>query len=140
MNMILIVLKRLVYRHLKSNNYVNNNKRPILKPPLIQDHLNRRENWAIFYQGFDWNNVIWSDKTSISIQANKLSKIWIHKDDNIVNRIVKYLIKIHIWARKHHGILKNHKLIIHVYDKTMNSEKIYIYLIFVYYLLLKKPK
>jgi hypothetical protein len=48
-----------------------------------------------------------------------LSKIWIHKDDIKINRVIKYPIKIHIWG----CILKNYKLIVHIYDKTMNSDK-----------------
>lgn len=62
------------------------------------DHLNQRENWGNFYQNYDLSNVIWSDETTINIQANKLSKIWIHKDDTVINRVVKYPIKIHIEA------------------------------------------
>lgn len=86
---------------------------------MTSEHLNQRENWAIFYQNYNWNNVIWSDETTISIQSNKLSKIWIHKDDTVINGVVKYPLKIHIWG----CILKNYKLIVYIYDKTMNSAK-----------------
>jgi transposase len=107
--------KSTVYDYLIKNDFVNKN--PILKPLLTDDHLNQRENWAIFYQNYNWNNVIWSDETTISIQSNKLSKIWIHKDDTVINRIIKYPLKIHIWG----CILKNYKLIVHICNKTMNS-------------------
>ncbi len=109
--------KSSVHQYLKKNKYVN--KRPILKPLLKEEHLNQRQNWAIFYENYCWNNVIWSDETTISIQSNKLSKIWIHKDEDKINRIIKYPIKIHIWG----CILKNNNLIVYIYDKTMNSDK-----------------
>lgn len=109
--------KSTVYDYLIKNDFINKN--PKLKPILTQDQMNQRENWAIFYQGFNWKNVLWSDETVICIQSNKLSKIWIHKDEELINKVVKYPIKIHIWG----CIIKNHKLIIHIYDKTMNSDK-----------------
>jgi transposase len=109
--------KSTVHEYLIKNNYVS--KKPILKPILTEKNLNERENWAIFYQNHQWDNVIWSDETAISIQPNTYSKIWLHKDTTVVKRIVKYPLKIHIWG----CILKNNKLIIHIYDKTMNSDK-----------------
>jgi transposase len=109
--------KSTIHLYLTKNNFVN--RAPIIKPLLTQEHLNQRQNWAIFYQNYCWNNVIWSDETTINIQSNKLSKIWIYKDDIKINRIVKYPIKIHIWG----CILKNYKLIVCIYDKTMNSDK-----------------
>lgn len=56
------------------------NKNTILKPLLTDSQLNDRENWAIYYQYFNWENVLWSDETTISIQSNRTSKIWIQKD------------------------------------------------------------
>lgn len=90
-----------------------------MKPLLTQDHLNSRQNWTIFYQNYNWDNVIWSDETTISIQPNTISKIWIHKNDTVIKRVVKYPLTIHIWG----CIIKNNSLIIHIYDKTMNSNK-----------------
>lgn len=109
--------KSTVYDYLVKNDFVNKN--PIPKPLLIDDHLNQRENWAIFYQFYPWHNVIWSDETIISIQCNKLSKIWINKNDTVIKRVIKHPIKIHIWG----CILKNYKLMIHVYNGTINSDK-----------------
>ncbi len=72
-------------------------------------------------ENYDWSSVTWSDETAISIQPGKMSKIWIHKDDPIlVKRVIKSdPLKIHIWG----CIMRDHKLIIHIYDKTMNSTK-----------------
>lgn len=58
-------------------------------------------------------------ETAISIQPNKISKIWIHKDEKYVKRVKKYPLKIHLWG----CITKNKKLIIQIYDKTMNGDK-----------------
>jgi transposase len=109
--------KTTVHRLLIQNNYIN--KKPMKKQLLTQKHLNDRENWAIFYENYDWKNVIWSDETTVSIQPETLSKIWIHKDEEYVHRTIKFPLKIHIWG----CILYDHKLIIHIYDKTMNSDK-----------------
>lgn len=106
-----------VHRYLINYNYVF--KKSLVKPLLTDDHKNDRENWAIFYQNYNWDKVIWSDETAISIQPNNFSKIWIHKDDNDIKRVIKYPLKIHIWG----CILKDYKLIIYIYDKTMNSDK-----------------
>lgn len=51
--------KSKIHRYLTNNNYVNKN--PIIKPLLSEKNMNDRENWAIFYQYYNWNNVIWSD-------------------------------------------------------------------------------
>jgi len=109
--------KTTVYEYLVKNNFVNKN--PISKPLLTQDHLNQRQNWAIFYQYYSWRDVIWSDETMISIQSNKLSKIWINKNDTLIKRVVKHPIKIRVWG----CILKNYKLILHIYNGTINSDK-----------------
>jgi transposase len=110
--------KSAVYKCLKKSNFVN--KIPILKPLLTEEHINCRENWAIFYQNYNWDNVIWSDECNISIQSNKKSKIWINKNKKVpIKRVVKYPINIHIWG----CILKNNKLIISIYEKTMSSSK-----------------
>lgn len=73
-------------------------KKTINKPLLTDEHKNARENWAIFYQYYNWNNVIWSDETMISIQPDTISKIWIHKDIDVIRRVVKYPLTIHIWG------------------------------------------
>ena len=106
-----------IYTKMKELGFVN--KSPIIKPLLTDKHLNDREYWAIFYSGYNWNTVIWSDETTISIQPNKYSKIWIHKDSDIIKRKVKYPLKINIWG----CMIKDHKLIIHIYDNTMNGKK-----------------
>src|ERR1700722_10606010 len=52
--------KSAVRRHLIKNNYILKN--PIVKPLLTEDIKNDREYWAIFYQKYDWESVIWSDE------------------------------------------------------------------------------
>ena len=107
----------IVYNRLKCLNFES--KKPTIKPLLTEKHLNDREYWAIYYQNYNWNKIIWSDETTISIQPNNYSKIWIHKDDIVIKRAVKYPLKLHVWG----CILKNNKLIVQIYDKTMNGNK-----------------
>jgi len=94
-------------------------KLPNTKPLLTLKHLERRYYWAILYKNCIWTDVIWSDETCICIQSNCYSKVWVHKDTEVIKRIVKYPLKIHIWG----CILKNRKLIIHIYDKSINTER-----------------
>lgn len=106
-----------VYYRLKYMNYES--KKPIIKPLLTERQLNDRQYWAIYYQNCEWNKIIWSDETTISIQPNSYSKLWIHKDETVVKRQVKYPLKINIWG----CMLKNNKLIVQIYDKMMNGSK-----------------
>jgi len=110
--------KTAVLRHLKNNDYIN--RKPIIKPLLTEDHKNSRENWAIFYQYYNWDCVIWSDECNINAQSNVKSKIWINKSADVpIRRVVKYPISIHVWG----CLLKGNTLIIEIYDNTMNSDK-----------------
>jgi transposase len=108
--------KSTVHYYLMKNDYINKNS--IKKPFMTDKHLNDRQNWAIYYQYYNWEKVIWSDETMICIQSNTPSKIWIHKNENEIIRVFKNPIKIHVWG----CILKNHNLILHICDKTMNSD------------------
>jgi transposase len=94
-------------------------KRPILKPLLTNKHLTDRETWATMYTNFNWENVIWSDETSVGIQPNCYSKIWILKDMPVIKRTIKHPLKVSIWG----CMLKGNKLIIHIYDETLNGNK-----------------
>jgi len=40
-----------------------------------------------------WKNVIWSDELAISIQVERMSKIWIHKDKKQSGSSCKIFIK-----------------------------------------------
>lgn len=109
--------KTTIHEYLIKKDYINKN--PITKPLLTDNNLNDRENWAIYYQNYDWSTVIWSDEAAISIQPKKFSKVWIHKDDKNIKRVKKYPLKVHVWG----CIIKDYNLIVHIYDKTMNSDK-----------------
>jgi transposase len=62
-----------IYNRLKKIGYVK--KKAILRIPLSEKQLNDREYWGIFYNGFNWNNVIWSDETKIYNDSNNRQKI-----------------------------------------------------------------
>jgi len=91
----------------------------ILKIPLTEKQLNDRQYWGIFYNGFNWDNVIWSDETKICNDSNKKQKIWIHTDENITKCKYRYPLKINIWE----AIIKNKGLIFKIFEKNENSNK-----------------
>jgi transposase len=109
--------KTTIYYRLHNLGYLNDD--PISKPLLKPEHFEKRKFWTMLYKNYNWDNVIWSDEAAISIQSNSYSKIWFHKDDVPIKRIVKNPLKIHIWGY----IIKNKGLYIHIYDKTMTGNK-----------------
>ena len=94
-------------------------KKKIVKPLLTNEHLNCRLNWAIFYQYFNWDTVMWTDETTISNDCNTTNKVWMHKDAQEYKRIVQKRLKINVWGY----IMKNKKLCIEIFDETMKSDK-----------------
>lgn len=101
---------------LKKIGYVKKNA--TLKIPLSEDHLNSRENWAIYYNGYDWSNVIWSDETKICNDSNNKQKIWMLDDENIIKCKYKYPLKINVWG----AIIRNKGLIFKIFENNENSD------------------
>jgi len=102
---------------LKKLNYTK--KVSTLKLPLTDNDLNNRQYWCFFYNNYDnWDSVIWSDETKICNDHEK-QKIWIRDNENVIKYKYKYPLKINIWG----AILKNHKIIFEIFDKTLNSDK-----------------
>jgi transposase len=106
-----------IYYRLKKIGYVK--KRATLRIPLSEKQLNDREYWGIFYNGFDWNNVIWSDETKICNDSNNKQKIWIHNNENIIKCKYRYPISFNVWGM----MTKNNKLIFKIFNKTENSDE-----------------
>lgn len=90
---------------------------PIRKPLLTKTHIERRLKWAFENQSTDWNNVIFTDETTIQIGYNK-KKFWQDPRERLVIRTVKHPLKVHVWgcfSRKGFG-----KIII--FQKNLNSQ------------------
>ena len=73
-------------------------KQPINKPMMTQKHKEKRLEWANNKINYDWNNVVFSDETSIWLNFN--DKRWISKniDKTYYHRTVKHPIKLHVWG------------------------------------------
>jgi transposase len=73
-------------------------KQAINKPLLTQEHKEKRLEWANKKINYDWDNVVFSDETSIWLNFN--DKRWISKDKDKTDyhRTIKYPIKLHVWG------------------------------------------
>jgi len=72
-------------------------KPPLLKPYLKINHIEKRLTWALANRERDWNNVIFTDESTIQLFANP-SKVWKRKGEKIIAHTVKHPPKIHIWG------------------------------------------
>jgi len=72
------------------------NKKAINKPFLSQKSKNIRYVWGLTKMNYNWNNVVFSDETSIWLNFN--CKRWIHKNDDKYHHTVKHPMKLHVWG------------------------------------------
>ena len=84
------ISKPTIYRRLIDNNF--SCKFPIKKPFLSNDHKKKRLEWAIKHVDTDWNNIIFSDESTIRLSGFNKKK-WIHNDDIVMERTLKYPLK-----------------------------------------------
>ena len=91
----IIISKRTIIYRLHENGFVY--KKPINKPLLTENHKINRLKWAIKNKNTNWNNIIFSDETSIWKGSNG-RKRWVNKNDYDIEKTVKYPIKMHIWG------------------------------------------
>jgi hypothetical protein len=71
-------------------------KKAITKPLLTEKQKSIRLEWGLNHQNYNWNNVIFSDETSIWLRFN--NKRWINDDEQDYDYVVKYPIKVHVWG------------------------------------------
>lgn len=93
-------------------------KRANLKIPLTEEKLNNRQYWCIYYNFYNWKNVIWSDETTIC-NDNEKQKIWICKNENIIKPKYRYPLKVNLWG----AITKDKNIIFEIFDGTLASDK-----------------
>jgi len=83
-----------IIRRLHEMNY--SYKNPIKKPLMSINAINNRYLWATENQKTEWENVIFSDESSISIGFT--GKRWVFMDEDDFEYVVKHSIKIHVWG------------------------------------------
>jgi len=71
-------------------------KKPIDKPLLTENHIIKRYEWANNHLNFNWNNVKFTDESSIWIGFT--GKRWVDLENDDFNLCVKHPYKIHIWG------------------------------------------
>jgi transposase len=112
----IIISVTTVYRRLINENF--SYKFPIKKPFLTDDHKKKRLEWAKENLNRDWSKIIFSDESTLRISGfNK--KLWIHENDVVITRIVKYPLKKNIWGCFFQGKIGS----IHIFTENMNADK-----------------
>lgn len=90
---------------------------PKTRPLLTMDHKRKRLEWARKHVSTDWNNVIFSDESSVCIGSCG-RKRWVDCNDNAdYENIVKFPAKVHIWGCIHRKFTR-----CHVFHGIMNSD------------------
>jgi transposase len=70
---------------------------PTVKPLLTDRHRKGRSEWAKANKDRDWNQVIFTDETTIKLFRNKI-RVWRRPGQRIVVRSVKHPVKVHVWG------------------------------------------
>jgi transposase len=70
--------------------------RPLSKPLLTEGHREKRLKWAQDHRATNWNQVIFSDETTIRLNSVK-GLVWNLPGKKKVVRTVKHSIKVNVW-------------------------------------------
>jgi transposase len=70
---------------------------PTIKPLLTDRHRKGRLEWAKANEDRDWNQVIFTDETTIKLFRNK-KRVWRRPGQRIVMRSVKHPVKVQVWG------------------------------------------
>ncbi|CAF3421339.1 unnamed protein product [Rotaria socialis] len=90
-----IVSKRTVCRRL--NEADARYRRSMSKPLLTEHHRQNRLRWAQHHKATDWNQVIFSDETTVRLNSVK-GLVWNFSGNKKVVRTVKHTIKVNVWG------------------------------------------
>ena len=71
--------------------------RPLLKPLLTENHRINRLKWAHDYKAMDWNQVIFTDETTVHLNCVK-GMVWNLPGKKKVVRTVKHPVKVNVWG------------------------------------------
>lgn len=91
-----VISRRTISNRLKEMDYKF--MTPSTKPPLTDEQMKNRLEWAQNHIGYDFTNVTFSDETSIWLRFN--NKRWVNCNENVndYDYISRYTIKLNIWA------------------------------------------
>ena len=67
--------------------------KPLLKP----DQLQKRLDWALQHQYFDWSSCVFTDETAFQLFHDP-GKFWQAAEKKLVYRTIKHPQKIHVWG------------------------------------------
>lgn len=70
---------------------------PMVKPLLTDQHRQRRLAWAQTHLNVNWDEVLFTDESSIKIYYTRRG-MWKRRGELIARRSVKYPAKLHIWG------------------------------------------
>jgi transposase len=70
---------------------------PLSKPLLTEGHREKRLKWAQDHKAMDWNQVIFSDETTVRLNSVK-GLVWNLPGKKKVVRTVKHPIKVNVWG------------------------------------------
>ncbi|CAF2082322.1 unnamed protein product, partial [Rotaria magnacalcarata] len=71
--------------------------RPMSKALLTEHHRQNRLRWAQHHKATDWNQVIFSDETTVCLNSLK-GLVWNFPGNKKVVRTVKHPIKVNVWG------------------------------------------
>ena len=92
-------------------------KKPIIKPLLTDKQKTNRIEWCHKYKDYNWDNVKFTDESSIWIGLK--NKRWIDTNCNDYDYTIKHPVKIHIWA----SISKNFTRSIFIFSEILTANK-----------------
>ena len=72
-------------------------KTGIHSPLMKQEHKDRRVEWCLAHENFNWENVIFTDESSIWVYPNNV-KLWTKSASAPLYRRPKYSPKFHVWG------------------------------------------
>lgn len=91
---------------------------PLMKPLLTRRHMNNRLLWAKQNKDRNWNNVIFTDESSIKLFSAP-RRVWRRRGEVVKYPSVKHSIKVHIWgcfSERGFGA-------IHLFTTNLNAKK-----------------
>jgi len=86
---------------------------PLLKPEQCQ----RRLNWCLDHVNYDWDNVIFTDNSSVWLYPNNIS-MWTKDNERPLYQRPKHSPKFHVWG----GVSLRGAMPLCVFDSNMTAE------------------
>ena len=72
-------------------------QKPLPKPLLKPDQLEKSLHWALQHQDFDWSSCVFTDETTIQLFHHP-GRCWQYPKDRPIYHTVKHPQKVHVWG------------------------------------------